>query len=228
MEYAILVTLSKSSAAPVEILPTNSSSAARPPKATAILSRMASCEKRLISPGKYCAKPNAPLLLGTMDTFSRGSACSKNQPTMAWPDSCKATALLSSLLIKLLCLGKPPSTRSVARSKSSISTAATLRLAAKMAASLQMFAMSLPAKPGVKAAILFATLSGANVFASVTGFKCTLKMASRSLRSGLSMAIWRSNRPGLISAGSRMSTRFVPARTTTPVPDEKPSISTSI
>eukprot|EP00442_Polarella_glacialis_P040744 CAMPEP_0115087978 /NCGR_PEP_ID=MMETSP0227-20121206/23686_1 /TAXON_ID=89957 /ORGANISM="Polarella glacialis, Strain CCMP 1383" /LENGTH=44 /DNA_ID= /DNA_START= /DNA_END= /DNA_ORIENTATION= len=44
MEWAILVTLSKSSEAPVEILWTNSSSAARPPKATAILSRMASLE----------------------------------------------------------------------------------------------------------------------------------------------------------------------------------------
>mmetsp|Transcript_44601 Transcript_44601/g.135227 ORF Transcript_44601/g.135227 Transcript_44601/m.135227 type:complete len:293 (+) Transcript_44601:371-1249(+) len=228
MEYAILVTLSKSSAAPVEILPTNSSSAARPPRDTAILSKMASFEKRLISPGKYCAKPNAPLLRGTIDTLSSGSACSRNQPTTAWPDSCSATALLSSAFMRLLCFGRPPMTRSVARSKSSISTDAEDRRAAKIAASLQMLAMSLPAKPGVSAAILLATLSVSKASDRLTGFRCTLKIDSRSPRSGLSMAICRSKRPGRMRAGSRMSTRLVPARTTTPVPDEKPSISTSI
>mmetsp|Transcript_83416 Transcript_83416/g.193879 ORF Transcript_83416/g.193879 Transcript_83416/m.193879 type:complete len:255 (-) Transcript_83416:1176-1940(-) len=189
---------------------------------------MASLEKRLISSGRYCAKPNAPLLLGTMETFNSGSACSRNQPAMAWPHSCRAMACFSCLLMRLLCFGRPPSTRSVARSKSCISMAGEFLRAAKMAASLQMFAMSLPAKPGVNAAILLETLSMLRPSCSVTGFKCTLKIASRSDRSGLSIAICLSKRPGRTSAGSRMSARFVPANTTTPVPDEKPSISTSI
>mmetsp|Transcript_22380 Transcript_22380/g.64204 ORF Transcript_22380/g.64204 Transcript_22380/m.64204 type:complete len:229 (-) Transcript_22380:1146-1832(-) len=163
-----------------------------------------------------------------MDTFSSGSECSRNQPTMAWPDSCRATDLRSSLLIRLLCFSKPPNTRSVARSKSCISTLSAFRRAAKIAASLQMFAMSLPAKPGVRAAIRFATLADSSSSDNWTGFKCTMKMDSRSPKSGLSMAICRSKRPGRISAGSKMSTRLVPAKTTTPVPDEKPSISTSI
>mmetsp|Transcript_52514 Transcript_52514/g.137636 ORF Transcript_52514/g.137636 Transcript_52514/m.137636 type:complete len:243 (+) Transcript_52514:1031-1759(+) len=45
--------------------------------------------------------------------------------------------------------------------------------------------------------------------------------------SGLSMLIWRSKRPGRSKAGSRMSTRLVPARMTMPVSGLKPSISTS-
>mmetsp|Transcript_70814 Transcript_70814/g.195619 ORF Transcript_70814/g.195619 Transcript_70814/m.195619 type:complete len:229 (+) Transcript_70814:640-1326(+) len=163
-----------------------------------------------------------------METLSRGSACSMNQPAMAWPHSCRATACFSFWLMRLLCFGRPPRTLSVARSKSCISIAGTFRRAAKMAASLQMFAISLPAKPGVSAAILLATLSSSRPSFKVTGFRWTLKIASRSVRSGLSIAICRSKRPGRMSAGSRMSARFVPARTTTPVPDEKPSISTSI
>mmetsp|Transcript_84833 Transcript_84833/g.274184 ORF Transcript_84833/g.274184 Transcript_84833/m.274184 type:complete len:235 (+) Transcript_84833:660-1364(+) len=227
MEYAIFVTLSRSSAAPVDIFPTNSSSAARPPKLTAILSKIASLEKRLISPGRYWAKPRAPLLLGTMETFSSGSACSRNQPTMAWPDSCSATALRSSLLIKLLVFGRPPITLSVARSKSSISTETAVRRAAKMAASLQMLAMSAPTKPGVSAAMRLATLSVSSFSDKLTGLRCTWKMACRSFKSGLSMEIVLSKRPGRISAGSKTSTRLVPANTTTPVPEAKPSISTS-
>mmetsp|Transcript_46276 Transcript_46276/g.130847 ORF Transcript_46276/g.130847 Transcript_46276/m.130847 type:complete len:211 (+) Transcript_46276:876-1508(+) len=208
--------------------PTKSSSAARPPRATAILSSTASLENRLISFGRYCAKPSAPLLRGTIETFSRGSACSRNQPATAWPDSCKATVRFSCALIRPFCLGSPPRMRSVACSKSNISTARELRRAAKMAASLHRFAMSLPAKPGVSAAILLATLSMPRFAATVTGLRWTLKMASRSVRSGLSMAICLSKRPGRVSAGSRMSARFVPAKTTTPAPDENPSISTSI
>mmetsp|Transcript_69383 Transcript_69383/g.157431 ORF Transcript_69383/g.157431 Transcript_69383/m.157431 type:complete len:255 (-) Transcript_69383:470-1234(-) len=189
---------------------------------------MASWENRLISPGRYWANPRAPLLLGTMETLSNGSACSRNQPAIACPDSCNATVRFSWRLMRLLCFGRPPMILSVARSKSSISTAGTFLLAAKMAASLQRFAMSLPAKPGVRPDILLATASGLSPSFRVTGLRCTLKMASRSPRSGLSMAICRSKRPGRVRAGSRMSARFVPASTTTPVPEEKPSISTSI
>mmetsp|Transcript_96578 Transcript_96578/g.171706 ORF Transcript_96578/g.171706 Transcript_96578/m.171706 type:complete len:229 (+) Transcript_96578:882-1568(+) len=163
-----------------------------------------------------------------METFRSGSACSRNQPATAWPDSCRATARFSLALIKLFCLGSPPKTRSVARSKSVISTASADRRAAKMAASLQMFAMSAPAKPGVNAAIRRATSSTCKDSFRVTGFKWTMKICSRSEMSGLSIAICLSKRPGRSKAGSRISARFVPARTTTPVPEEKPSISTSI
>mmetsp|Transcript_73173 Transcript_73173/g.188751 ORF Transcript_73173/g.188751 Transcript_73173/m.188751 type:complete len:255 (-) Transcript_73173:1217-1981(-) len=189
---------------------------------------MASLEKRLSSSGKYCAKPSAPLLRGTMETLSSGSACCRYQPATAWPDSCSETVCFSSLLMRLLCFSRPPRIRSVARSKSIISMAAALRRAAKIAASLQMFAMSAPAKPGVSAAMRLATSSTGTCFARVTGLRCTLKMASRSARSGLLIAIWRSKRPGRVRAGSRMSARFVPARTTTPAEEAKPSISTSI
>mmetsp|Transcript_59534 Transcript_59534/g.141991 ORF Transcript_59534/g.141991 Transcript_59534/m.141991 type:complete len:275 (-) Transcript_59534:207-1031(-) len=228
MEYAIFVTLSRSSDAPVVILCTKSSSAARPPKATAILSRIASLENKLISAGRYCAKPKAPLDRGTMDTFSKGSACSRNHPATACPDSWRATAFFSAGLMRLFDFGKPPSTRSVARSKSCISTCSAERRAAKIAASLQTFAMSAPTMPGVRDAILLATSSGFRPSCRAKGFKWTRKICSLSARSGLSTAIWRSKRPGLVRAGSKMSARFVPASTTTPVPELNPSISTSI
>mmetsp|Transcript_17201 Transcript_17201/g.45566 ORF Transcript_17201/g.45566 Transcript_17201/m.45566 type:complete len:227 (-) Transcript_17201:871-1551(-) len=162
-----------------------------------------------------------------METLSRGSACCRNQPATAWPDSCNATVCFSSLLIKLLCFSRPPRTRSVARSKSFMSMELALRRAAKMAASLQMLAMSAPTKPGVSAAMRLATSSVFRCLASITGTKCTRKIAARSFRSGRSIAICRSKRPGLLSASSRTSARLVPARTTTPVLGAKPSISTS-
>mmetsp|Transcript_41321 Transcript_41321/g.115408 ORF Transcript_41321/g.115408 Transcript_41321/m.115408 type:complete len:246 (+) Transcript_41321:533-1270(+) len=181
-----------------------------------------------MSAGRYCAKPRAPLLRGTMDTLRSGSACSRNHPAMACPHSCSEMVAFSLGLMSLFSFVRPPITRSLARSKSCISIASTLRRAAKMAASLQMLAMSAPANPGHNAAILLATLSSSRSLCSVTGFKCTLNIASRSPMSGLSMAIWRSKRPGRSKAGSRMSALLVPASTTTPVPEENPSISTSI
>mmetsp|Transcript_32074 Transcript_32074/g.62725 ORF Transcript_32074/g.62725 Transcript_32074/m.62725 type:complete len:278 (-) Transcript_32074:651-1484(-) len=98
-------------------------------------------------------------------------------------------------------------------------------LAAMRAASLQMLAMSAPAKPGVKAASLEATSLGS--CPSFRGFRCTLKICSLPRMSGLSMVIWRSNLPGRSRAESRMSARLVPARTTTPSLSVNPSISTS-
>src|SRR5207249_4118806 len=55
----------------------------------------------------------------------------------------------------------------------------------------------------------------------------TRRICSRPFTSGMSTTIWRSNRPGRKSAGSRMSGRFVAARRMTPSFDSKPSISTS-
>jgi hypothetical protein len=74
-------------------------SAARPPSVIHVISRSCSLVISKFSFGKYCAKPNAAVPRGTIDTFSNGSACSKNQPATAWPASWYATVRLSSLLI---------------------------------------------------------------------------------------------------------------------------------
>ena len=58
-------------------------------------------------------------------------------------------------------------------------------------------------------------------------FKCTLNIASRSLRSGRSIPICLSKRPGRINAESRMSGLFVAAIMITPLSVLNPSISTN-
>ncbi len=95
--------------------------------------------------------------------------------------------------------------------------------AASSAASLQTLASSAPAKPGVCPARRSMSSSGASVRLSVW----TFRMAARSRRSGRSMRIWRSKRPGRSRAESRMSGRFVAAIRMTPLSVLKPSISTS-
>mmetsp|Transcript_6568 Transcript_6568/g.19588 ORF Transcript_6568/g.19588 Transcript_6568/m.19588 type:complete len:225 (-) Transcript_6568:2280-2954(-) len=87
MLYAILVTFSRSFCAPVEILPSMTSSAARPPSVMHIMSFNCSVVAKTFSLGRYWAKPKAAEPLGTMETFNNGSACSMNQPTTAWPAS---------------------------------------------------------------------------------------------------------------------------------------------
>jgi len=42
---------------------------------------------RRFSLGTYCANPRAADPRGTIVTFNKGSAYSKNQPATAWPDS---------------------------------------------------------------------------------------------------------------------------------------------
>ena len=98
------------------------------------------------------------------------------------------------------------------------------RRAAIIAASLAMFARSAPLLPAVLAASLSRSTD-----ASVGLFlKCTLRIASRSLRSGRLIVVWRSKRPGRNSAGSSTSARLVAARIITFVSASKPSISTKI
>src|SRR5438093_274339 len=66
------------------------------------------------------------------------------------------------------------------------------RRAARSAASLTRFARSAPVRPGVPAASVSRSISGA------TGlpFVCTSTILRRPFRSGLSTTIWRSKRPG--------------------------------
>mmetsp|Transcript_28504 Transcript_28504/g.67930 ORF Transcript_28504/g.67930 Transcript_28504/m.67930 type:complete len:225 (-) Transcript_28504:701-1375(-) len=184
-----------------------------------------SCVRRNTSLGRYCAYPSAPELRGMIVTFRSGSACSRNQPATACPASWCATMLFSSFDM-ILFDSSPPMIRSVALSKSSIVTDSAFRRAATMAASLQTLAMSAPAKPGVRPARRPAKSSGSP--SSLIPFRWIMYISFLPRRSGRSTVICRSNRPGLVRALSRMSTRLVPARTTTPVDDVKPSISTSI
>ena len=81
--------------------------------------------------------------------------------------------------------------------------------------------MSAPEKPGV----CFARKEMSNPLSSLIGRRCTLKMASRSLRSGSSTCICRSNRPALRRALSSMSALLVAASMITPLLVPKPSIS---
>ena len=112
-------------------------------------------------------------------------------------------------------------TRSMASSRSAISTASLPFRAASSAASLMMFARSAPAMPGVRAAITCRSTCGA----SVTLRAWTARMASRPLTSGLSTTTWRSKRPARSSAASSTSGRLVAAMMMTPLEESKPSIS---
>ena len=91
------------------------------------------------------------------------------------------------------------------------------------AASLHTLAMSAPEKPGV----CRANRSTSTVLSTLTGFRCTWKIALRSFKSGRSTCISRSNRPARSKALSSMSTRLVAAKMMTPLLVPKPSISVS-
>mmetsp|Transcript_11763 Transcript_11763/g.22583 ORF Transcript_11763/g.22583 Transcript_11763/m.22583 type:complete len:227 (-) Transcript_11763:238-918(-) len=222
--YTSCVTRRKSSDAPVVTSPKKTCSAARPAKAMHTISMICSRLRKKTSLGRYWANPKAPLVRGIMVTFSKGSACSKNHPATAWPASWCATTDFSWGLI-ILCDSNPPMIRSVAFSKSSTETDSALRRAATIAASLHKLAMSAPAKPGVKPAKRPAISSILD--SNLIPFKCTSKISLRPIKSGLSTVICRSKRPGRVRAESKISTRFVPASTTTPVEGENPSISTN-
>uniref|UniRef100_A0A1B0AG38 Uncharacterized protein n=1 Tax=Glossina pallidipes TaxID=7398 RepID=A0A1B0AG38_GLOPL len=115
-------------------------------------------------------------------------------------------------------------TRSIACSKFFKIMVSFESLAAISAASLHTFAISAPVKPGVKAAILRdKSCLSKSVF---NGCKCTLNMLALPLMSGAGTNICLSKRPGRNKALSRMSMRFVAAKTTTLVVVLKPSIST--
>jgi len=84
-------------------------------------------------------------------SFKRGAACSENQPATACPASWYATVLLYSSFFGI-DFSIPAMTLSVASSNSLMVTSSLSILAAIIAASLQILAISAPEKPGVKAA----------------------------------------------------------------------------
>ena len=79
---ACLVTFSRSLNAPVEILLKMIDSAALPPKAAHISSKICSVVFNDLSSGKYHAAPRL-LPLGTIVTLTSGFACSNIQLTVA-------------------------------------------------------------------------------------------------------------------------------------------------
>jgi hypothetical protein len=118
-------------------------------------------------------------------------------------------------------------TLSVASSNSLIDTSSLSPLAAIIAASLQMFAISAPEKPGVRAASFFEYCSLSNFSLVLIFLRWTLKISALSSRDGLFISTYLSNLPGLNKALSNMSALFVAASTITEESVEKPSISTS-
>ena len=83
---ACLVTFSKSLSAPVDILLKIIDSAALPPKAAHISSKICSVVFSDLSSGRYHAAPKL-LPLGTIVTLTKGLACSNIQLTVACPAS---------------------------------------------------------------------------------------------------------------------------------------------
>ena len=168
MPYALFVALSKSFIAPVEIWPVNNSSAARPPISAHISSSICSLVVIWRSSGRYQAAPKARPR-GTMDTFTKGSACWQNQDTVACPASCKAIVRFSAAVIIFVFFSNPPIIRSTASRKSCLPTDLLLWRAAIRAASLQTLAMSAPEKPGV----CRERKSMSTVESTFTGRRCT-------------------------------------------------------
>ena len=114
---------------------------------------------------------------GIMETFSKGSAYSRNQPVTAWPASWYATVRFSSGCKTCVFFSKPAMTLSMAASKCLLTMDVANSRAAIRAASLHTLAMSAPVNPGVKAAIFRAKSSlTKSVFNSP---KWTLKIEAR-------------------------------------------------
>ena len=105
-----------------------------------------------------------------------------------------------------------------------MSTPSSFLRTASSAASFRRFARSAPEKPGVPRATRVRSASSANfIFAP-----WSRRISSRPLSVGSSTTTCRSKRPGLRSAASSVSGRFVAAITMTPSLASKPSISTSM
>ena len=95
-------------------------------------------------------------------------------------------------------------------------------MAATIAASFKRFSRSAPVKPAVVCAICFKSTSSARGLF----FACTFKISSLPPISGRPTCTLRSNLPGRIIAGSKISTRLVAAITIIPSLTPNPSIST--
>lgn len=91
-----------------------------------------------------------------------------------------------------------PTTRSTAYSKSALATFFFLSLAACSAASLQILAISAPLNPGVRNAKFREYFAG--VSSKAIPFRCCSKICLRSSKSGRSIKMCLSNRPGLNKA----------------------------
>mmetsp|Transcript_62445 Transcript_62445/g.163903 ORF Transcript_62445/g.163903 Transcript_62445/m.163903 type:complete len:227 (+) Transcript_62445:934-1614(+) len=115
----------------------------------------------------------------------------------------------------------PMEMRSRAFAMSSWSTSDLFERAAMMAPSFRRLARSAPDMPGVCRAMA----PRSTPCARVLPLACTFRIAVRPSTSGGSTWICLSKRPGRTRAASRMSARFVAARTTTPLLLSKPSIS---
>ena len=222
MPNALLVARSRSFIAPVEIWPVKSSSAARPPSKAHISSSICSLVVICRSSGKYHAAPSA-CPRGTIDTLTRGLACSQNQEIVACPASWIAMVRFSVAVITFVFFSRPPIILSTASKKSCLLTVLLSCRAAISAASLHTLAISAPENPGVWRA----KKSMSNELSVLTGFRCTWKISFRSCKSGRSTLIWRSKRPARNKALSNMSALLVAASTITPLLVPKPSISVS-
>mmetsp|Transcript_44517 Transcript_44517/g.117675 ORF Transcript_44517/g.117675 Transcript_44517/m.117675 type:complete len:292 (-) Transcript_44517:382-1257(-) len=119
----------------------------------------------------------------------------------------------------------PSATRSIAACRSSCMMLSAFRRTARIAASFTTFSSSAPLKPeAARATPSRSTLSESFRFAA-----CTCRILLRPSSDGRLREIWRSKRPGLRRASSRLSTAFVAARTMTVPPVAlKPSISVRI
>ena len=200
--------------------PMKISSAARPPNVAHISSSICSLVVIWRSSGRYHAAPNARPL-GTMVTLISGLACSRNHEMVAWPASWSAMARFSAAVMTFVFFSRPPTIRSIAAKKSSLSTLFFWWRAAIRAASLHTLAMSAPLKPGV----CRANKSTSTLLSSFRGLRWTPNTSFRSFRSGRSTYICRSKRPARSKALSKISTRLVAAKIMTPLFEPNPSIS---
>mmetsp|Transcript_16647 Transcript_16647/g.49995 ORF Transcript_16647/g.49995 Transcript_16647/m.49995 type:complete len:280 (-) Transcript_16647:525-1364(-) len=119
----------------------------------------------------------------------------------------------------------PSATRSTALCRSSCMMLSPFRRTARMAASFITFSSSAPLKPEASRA----TPSRSTPSDSFRFVACTCRIRLRPSSEGRLSETWRSKRPGLRRASSRLSTAFVAATTMT-VPSfvSKPSISVRI
>src|ERR687892_201906 len=114
----------RSSCAPVETSPKTSSSATRPPSSTSSRSRSSARVIRYRSSvGCCCVYPSAAMPRGITEILATRSACLRDSATSACPASWYATISFSLGLITRDFRSIPPTTRSMASSKSAMSTA---------------------------------------------------------------------------------------------------------
>ena len=146
-----------------------------------------------------------------MVTLWTGSAWGNTNCTTAWPASWYAVATRSSFSTLRLLLARPHRILSLASSRSSCSTKSLSASVAIIAASLISASKSAPLNIGVPRA----TRLNWTVGESLIFLACTSRIALRPSTSGNGTCTCLSKRPGLVSAGSSTSARFVAAITIT-------------